>query len=430
MNEQEAINWIHKQLKFGIKPGLSRVETLLEKLGEPHKKLKTIHIAGTNGKGSTTTFLREILQQQGFKIGTFTSPYIEIFNERISINGEPIPAQDLIQLVEHVRPICEELATTEDGAPTEFEIITVMSFMYFVEQSVDYAIIEVGLGGRLDSTNVIRPVVSVITTIGYDHIHILGDTLEEITYEKAGIIKPSTPVISGVKQVEAQKIIEKRSKDNQTTVLQLGYDFKNDIANAINGEECFHFEYESMKFVDIKMSMKGYHQIDNASLAIQSYLTLATIERFPIQKEVIYKGIFKAYWPGRFELIQKGPDVILDGAHNVEAIKTLVTTINNRYESKKVTILCSFIQNKPINEMLSILSKNYNNITLTTFDFFNNYGYYELKEKYENGNVKVVEDWKNTYNSTLEALETDEVLVVTGSLYFISEVKQSLKENN
>ncbi|WP_017185568.1 bifunctional folylpolyglutamate synthase/dihydrofolate synthase [Alkalibacillus haloalkaliphilus] len=430
MNEQEAINWIHKQLKFGIKPGLARVEMLLQRLGDPHKQLKTIHVAGTNGKGSTTTFLREILQQHGFKVGAFTSPYIEIFNERISINGEPIPAQDLVKLVKQVRPICEELAGTQDGAPTEFEVITVMAFMYFVEQSVDYAIIEVGLGGRLDSTNVITPVVSVITTIGYDHIHILGDTVEEITYEKAGIIKPSTPVISGVKQVEAQNIIEKRSKDYQTSVLQLGKDFKKNIVNTNGDEECFTFECEDVKFDDIKMSMKGYHQIDNASLAIQSYLTIANIEGFPVQTEAVYKGIYNAYWPGRFEMIQKAPDVILDGAHNVEAIKTLVTTVNSRYERAKVTVLCSFIQNKPINEMLSILSKDYNNIALTTFDFFNNYGYYELKEKYENGNVKVEEDWKKAYNSTLEALEADEVLVVTGSLYFISEVKKALKENN
>ncbi|KHF29707.1 Folylpolyglutamate synthase [Anoxybacillus sp. BCO1] len=209
---KEAVDWIHSRLSFGVKPGLKRMEWMMEKLGHPQRRIKAIHVGGTNGKGSTVCFLRHILQEAGYRVGTFTSPYVEQFNERISINGQPICDVDLMKLVQFIQPLAEELEQTELGGPTEFEVITAMALYYFGKMNVqDVVIFEVGLGGRLDSTNVIYPLLSVITNVGYDHIHILGNTLEQIAFEKAGIIKAGIPVVTAIDQPEAVRVVEEKA---------------------------------------------------------------------------------------------------------------------------------------------------------------------------------------------------------------------------
>ncbi|WP_188206293.1 bifunctional folylpolyglutamate synthase/dihydrofolate synthase [Alkalibacillus aidingensis] len=430
MNEQEAIDWIHQQLTFGIKPGLKRVEWLLEQLDRPHDELKLIHIAGTNGKGSTVTYLRNILQEHDYQVGTFTSPYIEKFNERISINGIPIPGSQLVELVQQIQPLCKQLSETDLGSPTEFEIITVMAFLHFKKEGVDYAIIEVGLGGRLDSTNVINPLLSIITTIGYDHMNILGDSLEQITYEKAGIIKKKTPVISGVQQSSAKQIIQKVAQENQSPLYQLGQEFKTVNHHSSATGEQFHYMSKKLTLDHLKITMFGRHQINNSALAIHGYLALSEIENFSYSKAAIKTGLTQSKWPGRFEYIQTEPDIVLDGAHNYEALETLVTTLNQRYRTDQIHILCSVVKNKPIEQMVKLLTKNYRHITITTFDFHQKYGYYELREKFEKIDILVERDWKLALEQLRDKLKADEVLVVTGSLYFISEVRQYLSTLN
>ncbi|GAA0456801.1 folylpolyglutamate synthase/dihydrofolate synthase family protein [Alkalibacillus silvisoli] len=427
MNEREAIDWLNSQLTHGIKPGLSRVQYLLEQLGNPQNQIKTIHVAGTNGKGTTTLFLNNMLEQHGYKVGSFTSPYIETMNERISINKQPVNGCELAELVTQIQPICEEVAKSGEGPPTEFEIITVMAYVYFAKKQVDYAIIEVGLGGRLDSTNVIQPIISIITTIGYDHVNVLGNSLGEITQEKAGIIKENVPVITGVKQEEAQKVIQEVSRRCEAPVKWLNQDFHIKIIESTQTGETFDFTRQDCSLDRVQLSMCGHHQIENAALAIESFLTIAELEGGGCRSDAIYQGLNQSYWPGRFEYVQTNPDIIFDGAHNVEAVKALIETINERYDPSKVRIICAFVKNKPIDQILSMMSKNFTNITLTTFDFLNNCGYYELNEKYENYNVSIVRDWKITYDTAVESLDHSEVLVVTGSLYFVSEIKRKLK---
>src|SRR5690606_15259339 len=206
--------------------GLSRMEWMMERLGHPENKIKAIHVAGTNGKGSTVSYLRNILQEAGYKVGTFTSPYIEAFNERISVNGKPISNDEIVSLLQVIKPLAEELEETELGGPTEFEVITAMALYHFGQASdIDFVIMEVGLGGRLDSTNVITPLISVITSIGFDHMNILGDTIEEIAAEKAGIIKRYVPVITAVDQQKAIEVISKKAKEEKSPFYQLGTDF-------------------------------------------------------------------------------------------------------------------------------------------------------------------------------------------------------------
>ncbi len=223
---KEVIEWIHSLLPFGVKPGLKRMEWMLSRLDNPEQEVKAVHVAGTNGKGSTISFMRHVLEASGYQVGTFTSPYIERFEERISLNGSPIEEEALVYCAKKVRPLVDELAETELGTPTEFEVITVIGFEYFARiAKPDIVLLEVGLGGRFDSTNVIQPILSVITSIGHDHMHILGETIEEIAAEKAGIIKDSIPVISGVREAKACTVIEEIAKKKNAVMYQLDRDF-------------------------------------------------------------------------------------------------------------------------------------------------------------------------------------------------------------
>ncbi|GEL77448.1 bifunctional folylpolyglutamate synthase/dihydrofolate synthase [Tenuibacillus multivorans] len=428
MNESQAIDWIHKQLKFGIKPGLKRVQWLLSELDNPDKHLKIVHVAGTNGKGSTVAFLRHILQEHGFSVGTFTSPYIEVFNERISINGEPISGEDLVQYVTMIKPLCEQLAKTDLGSPTEFEIITVIALKYFQEIDVEYAIFEVGLGGRLDSTNVIDPVLSVITTIGFDHTDILGETIEEIAYEKAGIIKQKKPVMTNVVDYKALNIIEKQAKKMNSPLSQLTVDFNYQWLKSLYNGEIFSFRSKCLTIDRITLNMSGQHQVENATLAIFTFKKLSDLEGFSISIEKIKEGIRKTTWIGRYEIVQENPTIILDGAHNIEALKPLLKTLGQRYRHEKVDVLFSAVKGKPVDQMLQLLQRHFETIHLTAFDFFKSYRHEELLQKFRKYGIIVSKNWKNVVDEFNCSQDSDSVLVITGSLYFVSEVRSYLTQ--
>ncbi len=423
VNGNEAIEWIHQQLKFGIRPGLDRVHQLLERLDHPEKELKLIHVGGTNGKGSTVTYLRNLLQRHGFKVGTFTSPYIERFEERISINGYPIDQKQLASYVEQVRPICEQLSDTELGAPTEFEIITVISLMHFQKENVDFGIMEVGLGGRLDSTNVITPILSLITSIGMDHTNILGDTIEEISYEKAGIIKQEIPIVTNVYQREALDVIELKAKRKNAPLYQLRNDYNYQVNNYSGWGESFDFLSEDKCLHNLELSMKGNHQIENATLALFALMLISNKEKFKLIDEEIKKGLFQSQWPGRLEVVHDQPKIILDGAHNYEAMTQMVSAIKSQWPPDKVTILLSVIKNKPIDEMVNYLKQNFPKITLTPFDFSTSYEYNELYQNFQKSHTRVIKDWQTVIEQFIENESNDNVLIVTGSLYFVSQVR-------
>ncbi|MCR8850143.1 bifunctional folylpolyglutamate synthase/dihydrofolate synthase [Rossellomorea sp. SC111] len=426
MNYDQAVTWIHSRLRLGIKPGLMRMNHLLEELGNPHQKLKTVHIGGTNGKGSTVTYLRNVLQEAGYTIGTFTSPYFERFNERISMNGDPISDEDLTQLVEKVKPIAEMMEQSEWGAPSEFEVITAMSFYYFAElKPVDLVLYEVGLGGRLDSTNVITPMVSVITSIGMDHMQFLGSRLEDIAFEKAGIIKPNVPVISGVLQPKARNVIEETALERECDVFQLGQDFTAErLALLEKGER---FEYRSpLQHKVFDLSMLGTHQIHNAALAIKVAELLMKNQEMKIEPEHIKSGLKKASWPGRMEALSDTREIYIDGAHNPEGVAALVKTIKERFHYKKVTVLFSALHDKELRPMISQLEEAVDDIGFTTFDFPRVASVEELYEASTHPNKVEVHDWKTYLEEKIEVMQEDDVLLITGSLYFLSEVKPYL----
>jgi len=424
---EDAISWIHSRLRLGIKPGLKRMEWMMERLDHPERRIKSVHIGGTNGKGSTVTYLRSILEEAGYSVGTFTSPYFEQFNERISINGRPIKDEDIIKLANNIYPLSEELEASELGGPTEFEIITAMAMQYFGQiNPVDIVLFEVGLGGRFDSTNIIYPILSIITNIGLDHTAILGDTYEKIASEKAGIIKPGTAVVSGVKQKEAMEVIMHTANEMKAPLYILGSKFYLENHSSTSSGEKFTQKTPFSELPNLEISMAGKHQIENASLAVMGAEILKRYFSFLIENEHIRAGLKKAYWPGRFEILSQDPVVIIDGAHNEEGVTSLVSELENRYHDKKINLIFAALADKKLDKMIMNLDRIANQITFVDFNYPRAAQAKDLFVISKNENKHYDIDWKSTITKEISSLKENDILVITGSLYFLSAIKPYL----
>jgi dihydrofolate synthase/folylpolyglutamate synthase len=425
----EALDWIHARLRLGIKPGLARMEWMMEKLGHPELKMKTVHIGGTNGKGSTVTFLRSILEAGGYSVGTFTSPYIEQFNERISVNGKPISDEEVLELTNVIAPLADELEDTELGGPTEFEVITAMSFYYFANvNQVDIVLYEVGLGGRFDSTNIIQPIASIITNIGLDHTNILGHSYEEIAFEKAGIIKEGIPTFTAVKNTNALKVIEEQAGKKHAPLYRLNQEFSITSHSPEASGEVFTLKNVNRILEQLEINMIGKHQTENAALAVMAAQSINHHEEFSISENAIRTGLKKAYWPGRFEILSNHPLVIIDGAHNDEGISALVHELSNRYSNNSIHIVFAALKDKKLDHMISQLDQVADEISFVSFDFPRAAEAIDLFSLSHSKNKSIGQNWDSHLAKCIQNLQPDSVLVVTGSLYFISEAKPYLCE--
>ncbi|MFC0297015.1 bifunctional folylpolyglutamate synthase/dihydrofolate synthase [Geobacillus jurassicus] len=425
----EAVAWIHGRLRLGMKPGLKRMEWMMEKLGHPERRVRAVHIGGTNGKGSTVAYLRSILQAAGYSVGTFTSPYVEQFNERISINGEPISDEEIVELVQTIKPLADELERTELGGPTEFEVITAMMLYYFGKKHIqDIVLIEVGLGGRLDSTNVIYPLVSVITNVSYDHMNILGDTLAQIAAEKAGIIKSGVPLVTAVNEPEAWDVIAKTAAERKAKTYRLGVDFTVSDRQATAEGEQFSVTTPFAEYRGLRISMPGAHQVENAAVAVMTAELLRLGYSFLIDPEHIGDGLATATWPGRFERMSDNPLIILDGAHNEAGIHALVETVRTHYPDKRVHVLFAALADKPLERMIRLLDDLATTMTFTTFDFPRAALAEALAALSSHLHKAATDDWTGWLIEKKKRMGNDELLLVTGSLYFISEVRKLLKK--
>ncbi|QRZ32538.1 bifunctional folylpolyglutamate synthase/dihydrofolate synthase [Lactococcus cremoris] len=425
MSIEQALEWIHSRLKFNIRPGLNRVSALLELLGNPEESLSMIHIAGTNGKGSTVAFTRSIFMQAGLKVASFTSPFITTFGERMSINAQPIPDEKLIYYVKMIQPLVEKLDNdAELTGITEFEIITAMAFKYFADEKVDLAVIEVGLGGLLDSTNVIRPVVSGITTIGLDHIDILGSTIEEIAAQKAGIIKAGIPVVVGNIELKALRVIWEVARKNTASIYQYPYDYRTELKE----HEHFDFFASQEAILDLEKSLIGLHQVENAGMAIELALVYGNNVGINLNEEIIRAGIREAFWPARMEKLGENPLILLDGAHNVHAMNRLLENLGKEFPDKKITIIFSAITTKDIRQMIKMLQTVKNSrLILTTFDYPKALDLKDFRYLEDEG-VELAPSWELAIVRAQKALNEDELLLITGSLYFSSQVREFLKK--
>ncbi|MCE5089884.1 bifunctional folylpolyglutamate synthase/dihydrofolate synthase [Staphylococcus devriesei] len=415
MNYLDSLYWIHERTKFGIKPGVKRMEWMLDRLNNPQLNIRGIHVGGTNGKGSTVAYLRAALVENEYEVGTFTSPFIETFNERISLNGYPITNDEIVELVERVKPVSEALEQeTELGIATEFEIITTMMFLYFGEiHPVDFIIVEAGLGIKNDSTNVFKPIISILTSIGLDHTDILGNTYLDIAKDKGAIIKPNTPVIYAVKNEEALKYIRDLAESNDAKPIELDREII-----VVSQDDEFTYRYKDYELETIILNMLGEHQKENASLAITALIELNEEDVIDLDFNKMIDAIESVSWTGRIEQVKENPLMIIDGAHNNESVEALTDTIKNYYDNSKMDILFSAIKGKPISGMLNRLSEIANKIYFTEFDFPKALTKEELAEDVNVENIEFIDDYLEFINRY-----DGDGLLITGSLYFISEVK-------
>lgn len=379
--------------------GIDEFRKCMDAIGNPQKQLKCIHVAGTNGKGSTSNFLFDTLKQQ-YKVGMFSSPYLIKHNDRIRTNNGYIPDQKIIEYYQKFNNLWLEYNLSA------FEIDMFIAVQYFIDEKIDICVFEVGLGGKLDATNIITPLISVITNISYDHMEFLGNTLPKIAYEKAGIVKENSMLITTEQNPECLQVFKEVCKLKNTTLKVIS-----DFPTYTKQNDKIVYEYQDYH---INLTSLADYQVKNSVLAIN---VLNNLKAFPLSKQQIEHGINISQWKGRFELISQNPRIMIDGAHNVAGMNELVKALKHE---KQVKILFSALKDKEYQKMLQILKTNFTEVYLTTFSFHRAFTYAELKATNEN----IIAD----YNQFLdENIDYEGLIVICGSLYFISEIRKKYK---
>ncbi|AXK90810.1 TPA: folylpolyglutamate synthase/dihydrofolate synthase family protein [Streptococcus pneumoniae] len=430
MKEIENNQWIANYRTDQPHFGLERMVELLALRGNPHLKLKVIHIGGTNGKGSTIAFLKNMLEKLGLRVGVFSSPYLIHYTDQISINGESISEARLEALMADYQSLLEGEAVANLQGTTEFEIITALAYDYFASEQVDVAIMEVGMGGLLDSTNVCQPILTGITTIGLDHVALLGDTLEAIAEQKAGIIKQGMPLVTGRIAPEALTVIDRIAEGKDAPRLAYGTDYQvRHQESVVTGEV---FDYTSaVRQGRFQTSLLGLYQIENAGMAIALLDTFCQEDgRELASNDFLGQALEETSWPGRLEIVSRDPLMILDGAHNPHAIKALLVTLQERFADYHKEILFTCIKTKALGDMLDLLGAMPDTeLTLTHFADSRATDESVLKEAAKSRNLSY-QDWHDflEQNLTDKKEEKQTVRIVTGSLYFLSQVRAYLME--
>lgn len=415
MYKERLLQKLFSLHQFGIKLGLDSTYKLLDEIGNPHQNLRCYHVAGSNGKGSTSSFLASILMEMGYKVGLYTSPHFVRFNERIKINGKEIDDE---YLIEFIRKLDKYI---DDNKPTFFEITTALAFKYFSESKVDFAVIETGLGGRLDSTNVIDPIASVITSISLEHTEHLGNTIEEIAFEKAGIIKSNKKIFFGRLPVAAKKVIEKKAGELNSEIFPL-----EEFSNI--DEDRISVKHKNISYNIYQTPLKGKHQLLNSALAVKTILE--TNEK--VESKNIFSGIKKVIAntgiQGRYEIYSEKPRIIFDSAHNPEGIQTFVDEYEKEFHHyKNHTLIFSVMRDKNISKMLNLLHPYFDEIFYYELNFdraakFEEVEHVAVSQKIE---LKKINDPVSIIKNLIQKKGNDS-LVVLGSMYLLGEIKSKL----
>lgn len=427
MDYNEAIDYIENIICINPKPGLERMKILMELLGNPQDKLKIIHVAGTNGKGSTCAMIESILRASGYTTGLYTSPHLSKYNERIKINNIDISDKEFAQMTSKISTVCSKMKTQ----PSIFEFLTAIALCYFENHSLDFVILEVGLGGRFDSTNIIKsPVLSVITSIGIDHTQYLGNTVEQIAKEKGGIIKKNCTTVLCFNSSAVYNVIESIC-NQKNSKLYFNYNLDIDIKSIDLNKIIFSVKCDYYQYSNVVLSMIGEYQIYNATTALTAIKVLNDIG-FNISKENILNGLKNTFWAGRMEVVSKNPYIILDGAHNIDGINMLIKYIQTYFQTKKITLLMGVLKDKEyiqiINSMLSVVDRlvltqpsTSRAFTIKEFDFIcSDYNIELYLEK----------DISKAFDIAKNITKKDEIIVCTGSLYLVGELRDLILRRN
>jgi dihydrofolate synthase/folylpolyglutamate synthase len=417
---QRCLETMYGLRRFGIILGLETIQSILDGLGHPHRDYACIHVAGTNGKGSVAATLSSILFESGYKVGLYTSPHLVRFNERILINNRQISNNEVVKSYQAVKRVHHG-----DRSPTFFEFATAMALYAFSRHRVDWAVIETGMGGRYDATNVVRPAVSIITNVSLEHRDYLGDTLAKIAGEKAGIIKPSTPVITGVRQKQVRAVVQQVARKKSAPLFLLGKDFN--IRRNPSGQ----FSYSGIEnsWRRLRTPLLGRFQVQNAALALAT-CELLSRDGASISGENVRQGLANTRWGGRLEIVSHRPLVILDGAHNLIAARNLAKFINENLLGRMITIVIGILDDKPYRSMLNSLLPPCSRAIITrarTGRALPPQKLYDVATKHLS-NVKIVPDVAAAARQAIETAAPDSVVCIAGSLYVVGEVKEAIEK--
>ncbi len=418
----EALRWLFKLQRFGVKLGLDNMRELLGHLGNPHEKFRSVHVAGTNGKGSVCTFLSSALKEAGFKVGMYTSPHVLRYNERMQINGEEITDERMMEYINRSRPIAERMG--EESAvnhPTFFEFTTAIGFSYFADEDVDIAVVEVGMGGRLDATNVIVPEVAVITHLALEHTEHLGKTLERIAKEKAGIIKPIVPVVSAEENPVVRKICEERG--SELTVVEEEYPYER-ISFDTSGQRLWIGE-PSREF---EIPLLGSYQLQNA---VTAYAVLDLLQKgeHDVPAEAIRRGFANAKWPARLEVVRKNPTVIIDSSHNPDGMRSLKDALLETTKKDRITFVVGVMSDKDVSPMLEAIAPVAGRIICTKPDYWRAMDPEEIAREAKRlvNDVEVVPSVPEAIERAISLSDDDDVVCITGSIFMAGDATHHLK---
>ena len=421
MTYKQAITFLDSRIGVGWKLGLDSIKCLLTEFDNPHTKIKCVHIAGTNGKGSTCAMLESIFRAAGYRTGMYTSPHLIDVSERIQINRENISPEHFAALMSRIAPIIEEYGATY------FETLTLLAFLYFAESNLDIAFIEVGLGGRLDATNVIRPELSIITSIDFDHTQHLGDTLEKIATEKAGIVKSGVPCLVGDLQENVNKVIVEICEKQNSAFFQAAHIYR--LSALEETPTGIQFSAEKGKFAgDMNLAVAGRCQLLNAGMAMAASELLEQ-SGFSIAGRHIRDGLSTLSWPGRFEIVSRHPIVILDVAHNPASIAHLVELLSSIYKNKKLCFIIGLMQDKDVDLIVSKISEIAFVVQPVAVDYPRALAAQELHKKFERFDVSLYKgrSVRDGVMNVLQHCEDDAVVCITGSHYIAGEALEAIK---
>lgn len=448
LSYQEALEWIHSIGKSSvIRPGLERIQLLLDRMGNPERTLKYIHVGGTNGKGSTASILASMLEKAGYRVGLYTSPYLEAFTNRMSVNGKDISPEELAREVNRLRPLVDEISSNDDvtGEVTEFEVVTALAFSFFASRQPDLVILEVGLGGRYDATNVITPLVSIITNVSREHVDYLGDSLDEIAWQKAGIIKEGVPVVTASDDEEVLSVIRRVCLEKNTSLCRVlspeengltgpgdsrGESLVRSEARQIFCEGQF-FDYFGLKKVyrQLFVSLKGDYQVINATTALATLECLDPAGNLPVEEEEIRKGLQEVSWPGRMEVLNKTPLIVIDGAHNPAAVEKLSQAVKEHFSYRRLLLVLGILKDKDVPQMLHSLIPLADQVLITHPPVFRGSNPEKIASQVRQLHslpVDIEPQIKDALNKALNQASTKDMILVCGSLYVVAEARKFL----
>lgn len=421
---QESLDYLLSLQLFGIKLGLTNISLLLSHFGNPQERLKVVHIGGTNGKGSTAAFLTSVLSAQGYRVGLFTSPHLEDFRERIRIGQALIPPEKVVQLTDRIK---NKLSAAGSLLPlTFFEFVTAMALLYFAEEEVDLAVLEVGMGGRLDATNVVDPALAIITNVSLDHCQHLGNSLEEIAGEKLGIVKPGRPLVCGIEEQELRELVQAHCRRLGSSLFTLGTEF----AVVAGPEGGFHYQGQFSSYSDLRLGLAGPHQITNAALCLAACEILSQ-SGWPVKEEAIRAGLLHVQWPGRLELFPGSPAVLLDCAHNPAGAMALRNALLKEYAYEDLILVLGIMADKDWPEMLSVLAPLAKEVIVTAPKLARSCPPHLLASEVSKycSKVQVVDDVAQALNMGLKMAEPQDLVLVTGSIFTVSEARQAIAKS-